>query len=639
MKWPDIRKLDLVARVRCGIGLVGVALLLFLVLGDKPWEFDLSSARKIKIREYAAVFGWWAGLINLALLFLLGLFAPLWVRGPRRIPPRVSRWACGPGFWILTSLAAIFVFTMAWPRLGQSLWHDEANRVKNVLVGDYRVGDGGEFELKTPRWRDTFFYYRMPNHILQTVASRAIHDPWVSMAGGQDGVPLSEAALRVPSLIAAVVAVFSLALLLATLGYPGCGVVAAWLVALHPWFLRYAAEARGYMIVMATLPILLLALIRAIESGRLRWWALYAVAQVVLIGTYVTTFYVLVLVNLGFLVLVMFSKQSGVDQTRTISAWFVSCLIAGMLFLQLFFPCLPQLMDYLASEKGQGGGNTMGLLWVQNFLGQLLAGIPWSETGRVPSEYHELLPFASQNPGGFALIAVGMVALLGIGTYELWKNGGLLGALRRLAWVVFIVPAILCYAISKERGTFLFSWYLIFLLPGVIASVSLGLTRLAEIPTSVAGRVTTWSFLPILVIAYGVWTEPQRSFLRENSIQPYREAVLATRPSIDPNFACQDEILTATFHAGPLFYDQRIQKVHSVSELEALMRQSDAEQRQLFLNLAYLGATAASQPALQRVADDPSRFREVAIFRGLEPTLSTRVLQYIPNSQLRRDAR
>lgn len=627
----DLHQLTPVGITRSLLALSALGLVIFLLFGDKPWAYDLGGDRKIKIREYVAVYAWIAALVNLFICCVLALTARVWVQAPRRTPGRLAALRTGPGFWLVVAGAAVFLFVSALPRLGQSLWHDEANRVKNVLVGEYELQDDGSYQLDVPRWRDTFFYYRMPNHILQSVVSRAFHDPWVAL-GGWRGIPLSEAALRVPLLMAALAGIFLIARFLAGLGFAAGGMLAAWLLALHPWYLRYASEARAYMLVIALLPLLLIALQRAVESGRARYWALFGFVEFAMILSYITSVYILAVLNLGFLLLLALNPEGRIDRLRTLSAWLVATAIAAAFFLQFFLPCLPQLLDYLASEKGRGDGNTMGLPWVQNFLAYLLAGVPWTNTGDVPSRFHELFPWAAVHPGAFALLAAGIPALVGAGTLALWQAGGLAGHFRRLAWATLLVPAPLCYFVSKGTGSYLFEWYLIFLLPGLAAILAIGACALALTPSSRWGKVLGCAALVIGLTVFAFATSPQRSFLRAHSIQPYREAVLATRPSLDPNAPGQDRIITATFHAGPLIYDPRIRDVETPGELEDLMSEADATGSPLFLNLAYPGASAASFPVLQKMADDPQFFEEVEEFPGFDPTLSTRVLRYRPGS-------
>ncbi len=53
--------------------------------------------------------------------------------------------------------------------------------------------------------------------------------------------------MRVPTLLVGMLSVAAVAWLLLECGFPLAGAIAAFLLALHPWHLRYATEARGYI--------------------------------------------------------------------------------------------------------------------------------------------------------------------------------------------------------------------------------------------------------------------------------------------------------------------------------------------------------------------------------------------------------
>jgi hypothetical protein len=56
-------------------------------------------------------------------------------------------------------------------------------------------------------------------------------------------------------------------------------VLSAWLLAVHPWFLRYASEARGYSVLLLMVPVILLVWLRATRENRWRWWLAFGASQ------------------------------------------------------------------------------------------------------------------------------------------------------------------------------------------------------------------------------------------------------------------------------------------------------------------------------------------------------------------------
>jgi hypothetical protein len=84
--------------------------------------------------------------------------------------------------------------------------------------------------------------------------------------------------VRAPSLIAGAATIPIVYLLgLRTVGRTAA-LLATALVALAPFMIYYSAEARAYGLMMALLCLSTLAMLLAVDTGRARWWAVYAVA-------------------------------------------------------------------------------------------------------------------------------------------------------------------------------------------------------------------------------------------------------------------------------------------------------------------------------------------------------------------------
>ncbi len=112
--------------------------------------------------------------------------------------------------------------------------------------------------------------------------SRVALDSWRAVARPK-GLPFREDVVRIPSFIFGILSVGALSLLLWRLGYRARGVIAAFLLALHPWHVRYASELRAYSMMLFFLPMCYVALIEALNSGRWRWWIAYAALLFILL--------------------------------------------------------------------------------------------------------------------------------------------------------------------------------------------------------------------------------------------------------------------------------------------------------------------------------------------------------------------
>ena len=71
------------------------------------------------------------------------------------------------------------------------------------------------------------------------------------------------------------------------------GVIAAAVIALSPFMIYYSVEARAYALMIALLTLSALALLLAIESGRTRWWVVYAICSCAALYSHYTCVFVL----------------------------------------------------------------------------------------------------------------------------------------------------------------------------------------------------------------------------------------------------------------------------------------------------------------------------------------------------------
>jgi hypothetical protein len=610
-------------RVRVALGGVGVLLLAYLLFAGKPWSVP-RPWEGLKISQFATVYLWFAAAVNLVLTGLLALTAGWWTRPPTESAlPRAAtphpRW-----FWPLVVIAMILSAVIGWPRLTQSLWHDEAYPVRRAIVGTYRVQEDGSLKLKNVSWRETFFYYKKPNHMLYSVLARVANDTW-RWATRPQGLQFNEVALRLPCYLAGIASVAALALFVRKLGYPGAGVIAAFLFALHPWQIRYVTEGRAYALVFLLLPLLLYFFLKALENGRWRWWAAFAAAQVLLVHAYLTCIHVLIIFNLCA-PFIIWRRFGNTPQTLIMGLrWMVSNVFAAMAFLALMLPVVPQLIAYLGKTHGLGD---VDFRWTQSFLAHLLAGISWNDSLQFPSPYPELLTWAALHPGMFVLICLLAIGFLVLGIRRLCAAG----ADRALFIIPLLLPAIACFIQMRVTSGHMYVWYIIFILPGVVALVALGLAELPAAARSRGGKIAAISLVVLLLASYAAWTAPQRQRLMAASMQPNRESVLLARPTLDPHDPRQKDIITATFFGEPFPYDPNMVVFSGMTEFRQLIGRADAENKPLFINLGYLVTVEGEHPNKYRFLKHSGLFEDLGILRGFQPLQSRHVFKYKPGS-------
>jgi hypothetical protein len=617
--------LPMVRRVQVVLVLLAGLLVVVLVAARKPWAVGISPDRAMKVGEYVTIFVWIALAADVFLFGFLAATASWWVGEPVAGTDGETRAAAPRWFWPLIVVAMIVNAFLCWPRLGHSFWHDETLPMRNAILGIYKKRDDGTVRLREVSWLATFYSYRKPNHALYSGLARAANSVWRTVARPR-GLQFHEGVIRFPAFLAGIGSIASIALLLRHFGFFSAGVMAAFLTALHPWHIRYASEARAYAFVLLLVPLVIYALLRAVEGGRWRWWIAFGLAEFFLLYFYLFCLHLLVVVNVCAVVALALHHGIGRRLFSQVARWFAVNVFAAALFLPLILPCVPQFLEYVKTTPGQG---QLSLDWIGNYLSHLLAGIPWACYGYTEPTAIELQRVFVAQPLGSVLIAFLAVGLLAVGVRKFFTRSGP----SMVVPVIFLIPPIFCYAETAARGGFIYDWYLLFFLPGAIALVAVGMQDVIDLARTALGNKIAVATCVLWISGYTAWTTPQREFLRSHSIQPNRESVLATRPTLDPHDPRQKNILTATFYGAPEPYDPNIIMFRNARELGDLVRRADAEGKPLFLNLGYLTTVEGEHPAKYELLKTSGLFEEVGLFSGFEPSMHSRhVFRYIPGS-------
>ena len=226
---------------------------------------------------------WYAALANAVLVAGLLALSRFWA-GDETQPlaanaPRRARIA--PAALAGVGLACVLCGALRWPLAHGGVWWDEAWTVRNTIVGKYDAKDGepGKLEFVPASWTKTLWYYHKPtNHALYSIAAKLSIDGW-RLATGAPREAWDEFALRLPAFAAAIATVALLALLVHDLGFPRAAPAAAFLLAVHPWHVRFGADGRGYSFMVLFAALAAWCLLHGLRDGRWRWWLGYAAAQ------------------------------------------------------------------------------------------------------------------------------------------------------------------------------------------------------------------------------------------------------------------------------------------------------------------------------------------------------------------------
>jgi hypothetical protein len=182
---------------------------------------------------------------------------------------------------------------------------------------------------------------------------------WIFARGGH-----AETLVRVPSLIAGVALVpLVWALGRRTVGRVPALVSAAW-IALSPFQIFYATETRAYAQVTAWVVLSTLALLVALEDGRRRWWALYAVAA----AGAVYSHYIAFMIVLPQAAWALWTRRDRIREQ----------LLAGGLVVLVFLPWVPAFTEQVRNSSDEARrldlvapltASRLGETWAKTFVG------------------------------------------------------------------------------------------------------------------------------------------------------------------------------------------------------------------------------------------------------------------------------
>ncbi len=608
--------------------MLGVALL-YLAIGDDPFGrsfFERArSGGKLRPHDYAAAFGWWITAVNACALALLAWKFPWLARPtPPATLPAFGAPRPGPPRWlaagVLAAMASLAV--IAAPRLDDALWTDEKYMVAHSIAGVYEYDDAGELIFDQASWPETFFYYRKPNnHVPYSIAARVFWDVWRGVTRPDD-LRASETSVRLPALLGGMAAVGTLAWLLFRLGFTSAAFCAAWLLALHPWFLRYASEARGYAFLLALLPVSLVAAFRVLERGSWDRWAVYGAVQMLLLWTYPGAIFVPVVLN-GWLLFQLVRNRP--RKTRPgippLGRFLLANALSGLLWLQLNLANMMQFLDYAEDWRGE---ITRG--WLREVRTLMLIGL---HDVRPDDGYVTLDTVTAAHPVLVPGLLLFLTAAGFLGLFRLVRTSA---PTRAAAWVL-LLPAPLTIMLATWRGDHLYTWYVIHGLPGVIALLALGTTAIfSRLNHRRARDFGIGATVFLVLIAFATVTHPMRSHLRSVEMQP-TFSVLATVGSPrhgDP--LAPRPTLTGAVYGPNDYYDPLTRDVGTPQALVALMEEADRDGRPLYVSYHREALARRRRPEAMAILEDPTWFEPVGQFLGAFPKYRRSLFRYRPGS-------
>jgi hypothetical protein len=617
-----------VARLLLAAALAGLAVL--LVGLDPPWRvaggpafFASEGDALVPIVKRAL---WWSALASAALCTALLASARLWTAaepGPVPPPPPAPRWLA-PGLLLALALAGALRAELAT----SGLWWDEAFAVRRAVVGELEPQptlDGPPARFERAPWVRTLFGWEKPtNHLPQSAAARVSVDAWRAATGAAPSA-FDELALRLPSLVAALLTIPLLGLLVADWGFPRAGIAAALLLALHPWHIEDATAARGYAFVGLATVTAGLALGRALRTDAWRYWLAFAASQLLLLWTLPFAVYVAACFALAALATLLAARR-----TRAAARLVAVNVGAAAAFLVVMGPGLAQvpLWHDVHTSHEEDTRSRVGLaagigreLWLRSAAG-LPGNVPQTDDVlRVP-DFHALRT-RSGLARPVALVVLPALALLGL--VALLRRPGPRPVVAALALAP--VAALAGSALLDQLGRRFHSRYLFFVLVLVPPLLAVGLELAAA---RLAGRRRAGlAGVCALALGVGAFAWVAAGSLGHYLRLPYsgmREAVASLVARPDAERALRVGIGLGGDTA--LVYDPTLLHAETAGELRHACERAAADGRPLYVLYGYQGRNRMRRPDVFALLDDPQLFEPLERFGAIAPEFVYRTLRY-----------
>ncbi len=621
-----------------------LALLLYLLLGEKPWETNFfehwgtHAAHDLDLEDFVITGSWFAALLNLILFVALLATAGIWLGGTHPIPvvTETNReqhaWVFSRNGLIFWIGLAVIITGAAWlraPRLSHSLWNDEEHPIRRYTWGELEPDKKtGELEFDPVSWQATFFKNTgSNNHLGFGISGHMALSIWDKLGGGDlGGRHFSEIAVRMPAYLAGLLSIGGVALFLGLSGFPRCGLGAAALLALHPWHLRYSVEARGYGLMLFFMMLALICLLPAIQRARWRWWCGYGIAQCAYMLCFPGAIYVAITVNAVALFYMGFVQRKKVFWGTQMPRFTVVNLGSAMVFLQLMGPSIPQIKLYLDTHEVARG--EMGGAWFVDFLSHLTAGTRWGPEQEFPAQLQYGLQHLSEQSPWLLWVLFGLQGVL--------LAAGLVFLFRRHVLAGFLVSALLlagplAYLHTSTTGNLLFTWYLLYLILPLVMLMPLGLCA----PTQLLPE--TWNPNRICVVLVGLFlivfagaTKIPSNRIRHIDRQPLRQAVEFVREDLPRLGDPEPALVTGIFGISAeqiRSYDPWVTVLDDAEDYETLITAARQEGRPVKI---YVGGPVLADdqdPELYEMLTSDPRFEKTAMLWGLESMFSVAVYE------------
>ena len=511
------------------------------------------------------------------------------------------------------------------PRLEQSLWGDEEYTVRQFVVGEFKHSPGTDRDRQLTfvahSWQDAMFGMKTTNnHVLNSVVAKVAHETTTSPPDpSATGLYFDEKTLRMPGYLVGLAAIAALSWCLWTTGWRSAAVAAPILLVMHPWFVRYSTELRGYVYVLFFAPLTLGLMWNAIRQWHWKWWILYGLSQIGLFWAYLGSLHLLIATNFAGVLLIFLQPPGAKVRSLLFARFALVNLAAAMVLWQLYAPCVPQVRAFLEKPNMKGD---VPLSQMEDALSSLLTGVRWqpfTEGHPLAVSWRELF----ENSWPLAASAAGLtVAFLLLGLWTLARRSRLSACLIP----ALLLPAPLFVLQALIGGNRLYLWYLVIALPGAVALMSVGATHGLTMLRRPGAKIAVAA---IFLTLFGVATAEQRKHLRERSSEPLRESVALYRPNLNPLSPANADTVSLEVAMHPRGYDPAAIKTPDYPSFQKQTTAARAGGKPLYVNLSMPELAREHLPEIMAELEDPEKFERLEVIQGQDFWLDRHIFKLI----------
>lgn len=571
----------------------------------------------------------YAAAINAGLLVLLLASSKFWSRDARQPnPPTAIR---NPKyFWPLIIAASLLCLGLRLPLASKSLWWDEAWVIEQVSVGRWKadIKQPDKLKFQAHDWSRCTWYYQKPtNHAPMSLLQKASIMAWQKITHAKRD-QFSDLAARVPALAASCLAVILLGLLLRGWGSPGVGVAAAFVLAIHPWHIRYGVDARAYALVVPLCIAGMLTITRIAKTRGEKFlpWLGWGITEFLWLWAYPNAAIDIAALNLVAAFLLWKNHSTDADRWTAFFRLAATNIFAAICLIQVFLPNLIQARHWAGQEADK---HVLNADLAASTLSQLIFGqeywLRWVSPGRDSEIIPQIIHGAKFPGASFWSPPVFITALLLALTVAhcIVFFGGKKFRTGIVTLAALFTSSLVFAAATWTLGSYFYPRFVIALLPVTIAVVCLAIAK------------ATWRIFLALLIGVTLlvlYLAPLHLYLT----RPYQplhdvasfiqnEAMTQNKPPLVGCYGLGREVM-------PVYYPTAI-PLENASDLAKLQKRAQMEQRPLYVTYGYDNFNRSMLGDGFKTLDDRSKFEEMKSFDGIEPEFTFHVLKAVATSQ------